>query len=183
MSRLIMNPYSVHKKNEWYRFITSGFIHQDQMHLLFNMISLYCFGTGVEVEFFRVFGPSGKIYFIALYVLALVVSDIPTFVKHREHLRYNSLGASGAVSAVIFAFIIFLPLRNIFFFGLPVPGFILGMLYIIYSWYQGRKSGDNINHDAHLYGAIFGILFCAITVPESIAGFFEQIKHFNFFNH
>jgi membrane associated rhomboid family serine protease len=103
-------------------------------------------------------------------------------VKHRKNPRYNSLGASGGVAALIFAFIIFLPLRNIYFFGIPVPGFILGTLYIIYSWFQGRKSNDNINHDAHLYGAIFGILFCAITVPGSIAGFLDQITNFNPFN-
>jgi len=183
MSTLIMNPYSVQKRNQWYRLITSGFIHQDQMHLIFNMISLYCFGRAVEMVFAQVFGASGTNYFVALYLLAIVISDIPTLIKHRENPRYNSLGASGGVAALIFAFIIFLPLENIYlFFGIPVPGFILGTLYVIYSWYQGRKSNDNINHDAHLYGAIFGVLFCAITVPGSIGGFFEQIKHFNLTN-
>jgi membrane associated rhomboid family serine protease len=183
MLRLIMNPYTVHKRNEWYRFVTSGFIHKDHMHLILNMFSLYFFGRAVEQVFAFVFGQAGSIYFIVLYVLAIVVSDIPTYFKNREQPRYFSLGASGGVSALIFAFIIFLPLESIcIYFALCMPGFILGTLYIIFSWYQGRKSKDNINHDAHLYGALFGLLFCIVVFPQSIGNFFEQIKQWDFLN-
>lgn len=175
--RFILNPYVVDRRKEYYRFITSGFIHQDYTHLLLNMFSFYFFGTGVEVVFQVIFGKIiGAVYFIALYLLAIVVSDIPTFFKHRNNPGYNSLGASGGVSAVIFAFIIFQPLQPIcIYFALCMPGFILGLLYIIFSWYQGKRSNDNINHDAHLYGALFGLLFCIVLYPRSIYNFFRQI--------
>jgi membrane associated rhomboid family serine protease len=181
MGRFIMNPYTVYKRNEFHRFITSGFIHQDHMHLLLNMFSLYFFGIAVEQVFYGVFGPAGLIYFVVLYLAAIVVSDLPTYFKHKENPRYSSLGASGGVSAVIFAFIIFQPLQSIcLYFALCMPGFILGTLYIIFSWYQGRKSNDHINHDAHLYGALFGLIFCIVMYPASIGNFFEQIRNWEF---
>jgi membrane associated rhomboid family serine protease len=176
MSAFMMNPYHAREKRQYYRFITSGFIHKDHVHLLWNMFSLYFFGTAIEREFQFLFGTAGGLYFIALYILAIVVSDIPTYFKHQDNPGYNSLGASGGVSAVIFAFIIFEPLADIcLYFALCMPGFILGGLYIVFSWYQGRKSNDNINHDAHLYGALFGLIFCVIVAPSSIGNFFEQI--------
>ncbi|MBT1703365.1 rhomboid family intramembrane serine protease [Fulvivirgaceae bacterium PWU20] len=183
MSNFILNPYAAHHKNEYYRFITSGFIHKDHMHLLFNMFSLYFFGIAVETVFGYIFGDKGWLYFILLYILAIVVSDIPTFAKHKNNPRYNSLGASGGVSAIIFGFIIFQPLSDIcLYFALCLPGFILGTLYIIFSWYQGRKANDNINHDAHLYGALFGLLFCIVMYPSSIPRFIEQIKNWEVLN-
>jgi membrane associated rhomboid family serine protease len=183
MAKLIMNPYAVNKHNEWFRLVTSGFIHKDHLHLIFNMFSLYFFGIAVEHVFQYIFGTSGNLYFIVLYLAAIVVSDVPTFLKHKHDPRYNSLGASGGVSAVIFAFIIFQPLQDIcIYFALCMPGFILGTLYIIFSWYQGRKSNDNINHDAHLYGAVFGLVFCVVTFPQSIPNFFEQIRNWDFIN-
>jgi membrane associated rhomboid family serine protease len=167
LEKFIMNPYVTHKYNQYHRFVTSGFIHNDHTHLIFNMISLYFFGIAVEMVFNAYFGERGSIYFVALYILGIVVSDVPTFWKQKNNPRYNSLGASGGVAAVIFAFIIFRPLDEIcMFFAICMPGFILGTLYIIFSWYQGRKSNDNINHDAHLYGALFGLIFCIIVYPQ-----------------
>jgi membrane associated rhomboid family serine protease len=178
LSALMMNPYYTDKKQQYYRFITSGFIHKDHIHLLWNMLSFYFFGTAIERQFSALFGASGGLYFIALYVLAIIVSDVPTYFKHRHNPGYNSLGASGGVSAVIFAFIIFEPLADIcLYFALCLPGFILGALYIIFSWYQGKKSNDNINHEAHLYGALFGLVFCVIVAPSSIGNFLEQIMN------
>src|SRR5688572_19410329 len=110
MSSFMMNPYYAHRKQQYYRFVSSGFIHKDHMHLLWNMLSFYFFGTAIERQFHALFGQVGSLYFIALYILAIVVSDIPTYFKHKNHVGYNSLGASGGVSAVIFAFIIFEPL-------------------------------------------------------------------------
>ncbi|HEU5148201.1 MAG TPA: rhomboid family intramembrane serine protease, partial [Chryseosolibacter sp.] len=183
MSSMMMNPYYTHRRQQYYRFITSGFIHKDHMHLLWNMFSFYFFGTAIEREFQTLFGQTGSVYFIALYVLAIVVSDVPTYFKHKDQPGYNSLGASGGVSAVIFAFIIFEPLSDIcIYFALCMPGFMLGALYIIFSWYQGRRSADNINHDAHLYGALFGFIFCVIVAPSSIGNFFEEITHWRLFN-
>jgi membrane associated rhomboid family serine protease len=181
MANLIHNAYRVSHQNEYHRFLTSGFVHQDHMHLLMNMFSLYFFGLAVEHVFQYAFGSSGGLYFIALYLLGIIVSDVPSYFKNRNNPRYNSLGASGGVAAVIFAFIIFQPLQDIcIFFALCLPGFILGTAYIIYSWYQGKKSNDNINHDAHLYGALFGLLFCMVLYPHSIVDFFDQIKNWSF---
>lgn len=178
LSAGMMNPYAINHKQQYYRFLSSGFIHKDHAHLLWNMFSLYFFGIAIERQFQGLFGAAGSLYFIALYLLAIIVSDIPTYFKNKDNHRYNSLGASGGVSAVIFAFIIFQPLEHIcIFIALCMPGFILGAGYIIFSWYQGRKSNDNINHDAHLYGALFGFIFCVVVAPSSIGNFFEQIKN------
>jgi membrane associated rhomboid family serine protease len=144
------------------------------------MISLYFFGSAVERIFNAIFGETGGLYFIALYILGIVVSDIPTFFKQRENPGYNALGASGGVSAVIFASIIFEPLNNIcFYIYFCFPGFILGTLFIVFSYYQGKRSRDNINHEAHLYGALFGLLFCIVLYPSSIRIFFEKVMQWN----
>ena len=178
----IMNPYVINSRKQYYRFLTSGFIHKDHMHLLLNMVTFYFFGGVIEQVFGIIFGAMGGIYFIALYLLAIVVSDIPTFLKNRANPGYNSLGASGGVAAVIFASIILLPMQDIcLYFALCMPGFILGTLYLIFSYYQGRKANDGINHDAHLYGALFGLLFCAILIPSSLPHFVEQVMSWKYF--
>jgi membrane associated rhomboid family serine protease len=181
MSMFMMNPYRIHRSHEYHRFITSGFIHKDHMHLLFNMFSFYFFGLAIENVFGQIFGDKGGIYFIVMYILAIIVSDLPSYFKHKDNPRYNSLGASGGVSAIIFAFIIFEPLADIcIYIAFCMPGFILGTLYIGFSYYQGKKSNDNINHDAHLYGALFGFVFCAVLYPQSLPYFIDQIKHWDF---
>ena len=178
MARMIMNPYTVNRRNEYFRFVTSGFIHKDHMHLIMNMVSLYFFGTYLEQLFASVFGGLGSLYFIAIYILAIVVSDIPTYFKNKTNPGYSCLGASGGVSAIIFAFILFLPTEKIcLYFALCIPGFILGALYLVYSYFQGRKGNDGINHDAHLYGALFGLIFCVVLYPQSIPRFIEQIAN------
>jgi membrane associated rhomboid family serine protease len=179
LAALILNPYAVSRYKQYHRFVTSGFIHNDHLHLIFNMFSFYFFGRAVEMVFRSLFGDMlGAIYFILLYILAIIVSDIPSFLRHKSNPRYNSLGASGGVAAVIFAFIIFMPLEKIcIYFALCLPGFILGTLYILFSWYQGRKANDNINHDAHLYGALFGFIFCVVIYPPSFMYFVEQIRN------
>ena len=179
MRKFIMNPYLVKSRGQYYRFITSGFLHKDHVHLIFNMIALYFFGPIVETIFTAIFGPLGLLYFVVLYLIALIVSDVPSYLKHVANPGYNSLGASGAVSAVVFAFILFLPLEKIcLYFVLCINGFILGIIYLIYSYYQGKKGGDLINHDAHFYGAVFGLLFCIVLYPNSAIVFWEQLKMF-----
>lgn len=179
----MMNPYMITQRGQYYRLVTSGFIHKDHMHLLFNMFSFYFFGTQLEYIFQYIFGDTmGSVYFILLYILGIVISDIPTLIKHRNNHGYNSLGASGAVSAVIFACILFQPLQDICLYAvLCFPGFILGTLYLIYSYISAKKSRDGINHDAHLYGALFGILFCIVLYPDSIRIFIEQMKDWKLF--
>lgn len=180
LRKFMMNPYSINSRNQYYRFITSGFIHKDFVHLLFNMISLYFFGTVVEQIFKILFGNAqGGIYFIALYLIGIVVSDLPTYFKNRHNPGYNSLGASGGVSSVIFASIIFMPLNKICIYFICMPGFILGTVYLIYSYFNGRKSMDNINHDAHLYGALFGLFFSVVMHPQVIGNFFAQLKQWD----
>lgn len=172
----MMNPYMITSRNQYYRFLTSGFIHRDHMHLLLNMFSFYFFGGAIEQVFRILFGDWGGVYFILLYLSAIVVSDLPTYLKHRNDPGYNSLGASGGVAAVIFAFIILLPLEKIcLYIAFCMPGFILGTLYVVFSYYQGRKANDGINHDAHLYGALFGMIYCIILYPESLPNFIQQV--------
>jgi membrane associated rhomboid family serine protease len=174
---LTMNPYMITHRRQYYRLVTSGFIHGDHMHLLFNMFSFYFFGSQLEYIFQSLFGGLGSVYFIVMYIMAIIVSDVPTLFKHRNNHAYNSLGASGAVSAVIFACILFLPLQDICLYAvLCFPGFILGALYLIYSYQSSKRSRDRINHDAHLYGALFGLVFCIVLYPDSVRMFIEQMK-------
>lgn len=176
-ARLMMNPYDIKHKQQYYRFLTSGFIHINHVHLLMNMLSFYFLGTAVEQVFRYHFGSAAPVYYVSLYLLAIAASDLPTYFKQKDNPAYNSLGASGGVAAVVFAFIIFQPMQYIcIFFALCMPGFILGALYIGYSYYQGKKSSDNINHDAHLFGALFGLLFCIVVYPDSIANFLRQVS-------
>ncbi|MBL7832585.1 MAG: rhomboid family intramembrane serine protease [Cyclobacteriaceae bacterium] len=178
LSRFMMNPYMVTQRGQYYRLLTSGLIHKDFTHLIFNMFSLFFFGPNLESIFGMIFGSLGPVYFIALYVLGIIVSDLPTVLKHKSNPGYNSLGASGAVSSVIFACILFDPLSNLYlYFAIPIKGFIFAAIYLIYSYMSAKNSRDGINHDAHLYGALFGILFCIVLYPDSIRIFIEQISH------
>jgi membrane associated rhomboid family serine protease len=172
----MMNPYVIHHHRQFYRFLTSGFIHKDFTHLFVNMFSFYFFGRTVEQAFHYFFGTLGNLYFILLYLIAIIVSDIPTYFKEKNNPLYNSLGASGGIAAIIFAAIVFQPLESICIYFICMPGFILGTLYLAYSYYQGKKSRDAINHDAHLYGALFGLVVCIIVYPASLVNFFQQIR-------
>lgn len=177
----IMRPYSVSNRKEYQRFITSGFIHADGMHLFFNMFTLYFFGDIIEQIFGMLYGSgTGLLLFLLLYLGGIVISDLPTFFKHRNSPYYASLGASGGVASIVFSSILFMPLSNICIWAIIcLPGFVLGILYIIYSIYQGRRMADNINHDAHLYGALFGIVFSIIIHPRVIVSFFQQVIQYN----
>jgi membrane associated rhomboid family serine protease len=176
LNKLMMNPCLITSQGQYYRLISSGFIHRDHMHLIFNMFSFYFFGTQLEYIFQEIFGSLGSVHFIALYLLGIVVSDIPTVFKNRNNKNYNSLGASGAVSAVVFACILFLPLRDICIYAvLCFPGVVLGFLYLVYSFYSSKKSKDGINHDAHLYGALFGVAYCLVFYPDSLRIFIQQM--------
>jgi membrane associated rhomboid family serine protease len=177
-----MNPYKVHTENQYYRFISSGFIHNDWMHLIFNMIALYSFGISLEYYLMVFTGSDYLLYFYGLYLSALVVSEIPTYLKHRHNPNYNSLGASGAVSAIIFACAVIAPLSMLFVFFIPMPAFIFGFLYLGYSYYLSQKGGDGINHDAHFYGAVYGIIAIILIHPSAPAEFYEQIANWSLFN-
>ncbi|GGC11488.1 rhomboid family intramembrane serine protease [Dyadobacter sediminis] len=176
MDRLILNPYRITSRNEYYRFVTSGFIHADFGHLIFNMLSLWFVGEGIERLFGMLFGSGGSLYFLFLYLVGIIVSDIPTFLKHRNSSSYNSLGASGGVSAVLFAAILFAPTMTIsLYFFIRMKAFIFGILFLGYSFYEAKKGTSYVNHSAHMYGAIFGMVFMAVVYPASVPGFFAQI--------
>jgi membrane associated rhomboid family serine protease len=146
------------------------------------MFTLYFFGPIIEYFYGYHLDGSGTLLFLVLYFAGMILADIPTFLKNRNNPHYNSLGASGAVSAVVFSSIMFQPLNQIYIFGLlPLPGFILGGLYLLYSYYQGRRMADNINHDAHLYGALFGIVFTIAIWPGVVLHFIQELSNFTIF--
>jgi membrane associated rhomboid family serine protease len=181
ISKTIMWPYGVKRYNQFYRFITSGFIHADWIHLFFNMFVLYSFGSVVEIMF-TVYGLGGKVAYLALYFLGLIASDIPTYLRHRNDYNYHALGASGAVSAVVFAAIVFNPWGRILLFGaIPLSSFLYAALYIFFCVYMARRGGDNINHDAHLWGSLFGLGFTIALVaamqPILFDYILEELKH------
>jgi len=165
----------VHRK-EYLRVITHAFLHADWGHLIFNMLTLWFFGGMVEKYFMMVF-PSGSLLYILLYILGIIVSSISTILKYKDQHYYNSVGASGAVSAVLFAGILFDPHMSIFimFIPIPIPAFLFGIAYLAYSQYMNRQSKDNINHDAHFYGAVFGFIFPIILKPALIGYFFSML--------
>ena len=166
MDDLIFHPPAVSQRNQWYRFFSAGLVHADVTHLAFNMISLYLFGRFVEQAFLGLFAEKGKILFLAMYVLALPVSLLPTYFKNRHNYHYYGLGASGAVSAVVFAGLLLAPTIRVGFFLLPpiIPGYVFAPLYVIISVVLARKGGDNINHSAHIWGAVFGLLFVTLAM-------------------
>lgn len=164
---LIFYPPAVTHNKQWYRFFTCGFIHADYAHLIFNMYAFYVFGRQVEFNFVELFEEKGKLLYLLLYLSSLFVCLLPTYSKHKEDSWYKSLGASGAVSAVIFAYILLDPEQRIGLLFLPpqlaIPGFIFGFLYLVISSYLDKRGGGNINHSAHLWGALYGIAFLIVA--------------------
>ncbi len=181
VDKTIMWPYRVARENQYMRFITSGFLHADYMHLIFNMFTLFFFGANLEY-YLSEYGLGGNISYLALYFLGLIVSDIPSYIKHKDDYGYRSLGASGAVSAVVFATIIFSPWSSIYLYGaLKISATVYAVLYILYCVYMGKKGNDHINHDAHLWGSLFGLAFIFILIgalqPDLFTAIIEELKH------
>lgn len=177
-SNLIFYPPAVTTNKQYYRFISCGFIHADIPHLAFNMISLYAFGIFVEEQFTGIFGNAGRLLYVVMYLLALIVSILPTYFRNKNNYEYRSLGASGAVSAVVFAGLMIAPYVKVGFFFIPpiIPGFIFGPLYLIISAWLDKKGKDNINHSAHIWGALFGIAF--LILVGAISGKYNAIEQF-----
>ena len=169
-TRFILQPYSVSKGKYLYTLITSGFIHADWMHLLFNMMTFYFFAFQLEITI-------GHWQFGLLYGLSLILSDIPTVVKHKNDFWYRSLGASGAISAVVFSAILFRPLdgMSLMFLPISIPAVLFGVLYLVYCSYASKKGIGNINHDAHFFGALSGVLITIILIPQVVPFFFHSV--------
>lgn len=166
MDDLIFYPPAISVQKQYYRFFTCGFIHANIPHLLFNMYSLWIFGEYVEIRFMTIFGSAGKWLYLLMYLSALLFCLLPTYKKNKDNYYYKSLGASGAVSAVIFAFIFLDPLQRMGLILLPrdlmIPGFIFGAIFLVLSSFLDRRQGGNINHSAHIWGALYGVVFLVI---------------------
>jgi membrane associated rhomboid family serine protease len=171
MNRLIMWPPAM-RRGQFDRFITYGFVHADGTHLLFNMITLYFFGRAIEAFYRPYFAGMG---FILFYLAALVVAMLPSYFKHKNNPNYLSLGASGAVSAVLFAYILFAPWNLIFVFFIPMPAIVYALLYTAYTVYSARRGKDNINHSAHLWGAGFGVVATIAIEPRLVPRFMQEL--------
>ncbi len=169
--KFILHPYSVARKQNLFTLITSGLIHADWMHLAFNMFSFFAFAFQLEVYI-------GHWQFAVLYLASLILSDLPTVAKHKDHYQYHSLGASGAVSAVIFGYILYSPFSTLRIVPIPIdiPAVVFGVLYLVYCHFASKHSRDNINHDAHMYGALSGLFLTAILHPEVLQTFIQQIR-------
>ncbi len=172
--RLILWPPAIDRGKQYDRLVTHGFIHADWMHLLFNMITLWSFGATMGTFFAERIGAIG---YVAFYLSAIVIAILPTYMRHRHDTGYRSLGASGAVSAVLFAFILLDPWSGIYLFliPIPIPAFLFAAIYVGYSIWMDKRGGDNINHSAHLYGAAYGIMFTLIVEPRAAAAFLQKL--------
>ncbi len=173
--KFMLHPYSIARKTKYYTLVTSGLIHADAMHLFFNMYTFYAFAFLLEQYI-------GHWQFAVLYFACMILADIPSIIKHKEDFRYHSLGASGAISGVLFSSILFTPFQKIGLFILPQQlwpnSVIFGVLYLTYCYYMSKRSNDNINHDAHFFGALAGIVLTIILSPGIIPDFFSQISDY-----
>ncbi len=173
----MFNAYMIKERKEWYRFFSHGLIHGDWMHLGFNMLSLYMFGKAVEDAYGSMFGAKGYFFFILLYVGGLAMSSLYSYEKNKGNMYYNALGASGAVSAVIYAFIMLAPTARLgfMFIPVPIPAYLFGFIYLGIEYYLSRRGNTGIAHDAHFWGAIYGIVLTIVLRPGIISEFINEI--------
>jgi membrane associated rhomboid family serine protease len=179
MDDLIFWPPAINMRNQYYRFITCALIHADFFHLLFNMVTLYFFGRALEVYYRGELGLQ-HFWYPVLYISAIIVANIPSYLKRRDDYNYRSLGASGGVCAVMFAFILIDPWETLYLFGsrsLGIPAIIYAVGFLAYTIYMSKKGGDNVNHDAHLWGAIFGMVFTVALRPGILGTFINELQH------
>lgn len=179
-SKMLFNPYQVIHRKEWHRLVTHAFVHDkgNILHLIFNMYVLYSFGSVVESFLEQTVGSLASLLYIFIYFGGVIAATIPSLIKHKDNYGYNSVGASGAVSAVLFSAIAFMPLQGgigIIFIPISLPPIVFGALYIAYEMYMDKRGGTNVAHDAHIGGAAFGFLFTLLFIPNVLSNFFNQI--------
>lgn len=173
--KLAFIPYRTIRNHEWYRLVTHGFVHADTMHLFVNMFTFWSFGTYME-DVYQYVG-FGKLGYLGLYFGGMIAASVYDLIKRRNDPYYMSIGASGAVSAVLFSSIFFDPWGKILLFAIiPIPGIAFGVLYLVYCQYMAKQAGDAINHNAHFYGALYGFLFPALLHPASIEVFLSHFR-------
>lgn len=180
MDKLLFSPYKTIHNKEWHRLITHGFVHADYMHLFINMFVLMSFGAAVE-DIFGSLKLNGIIHnatlnFCMLYFGGIVIASLTTLKKYKDNSYYQSVGASGAVSAVVFTYIFFDPLSKLLFmFIIPIPAIVFGIAYLAYSHYMSKKEGDYINHDAHFVGSVFGFIYPLLIDPKLFLIFLNKL--------
>lgn len=178
LSALMFNAYRTYNHRQYYRIFSYGLVHGSFSHLFFNMLTLYFFGTEAEEWFKAAWGNSaGSILFVVLYVSAIAASSVADLIKHKNDPSYNAVGASGAVSAVLFASVLFDPMMGIYIYliPIPIPGFVFAPLYLLYCWWMAKRNKDNIGHTAHFWGAVYGFVFPVICMPSLVSHF---LSHF-----
>ncbi|KJV33743.1 rhomboid family intramembrane serine protease [Luteibacter yeojuensis] len=174
MDDLVLWPPAITRSREYYRLVSYGLVHADFGHLFFNMLTLFFFGRVMEQLYTNVMGPLG---FVTFYIGGLLVSILPTYMQNRKNAGYTSLGASGAVSAVLFAYVLVAPWTRILVFIIPMPAVLYAILFVVYSIYMDRRGGDNVNHGAHLWGAAYGVIFTIALQPGLLPHFLEAISN------
>jgi len=174
--RLKFNAFQIRHERQSWRFVTYAFIHAGWIHLLINMWVLYSFGRIVEKSLSTIFGPRGLLFYFLLYFGGVIFSVLWDYGKQKDNIFYNAVGASGAVSGVLFSSILFYPMGGIYLFPIPfsIPAWLFGILYLVYSAYMGNRGKDNVGHNAHFFGALFGIVYTAIIVPGVLKDFITQ---------
>jgi len=181
-TKFSFSPYFVKSNKEWYRFFTYGLLHSNWIHLIVNMFVFYSFGNAVEQYFKFIFKNNANLYFILLYAGGIIFSVIYDYKKHRNDIYYSAVGASGAVSSIVFSSIFLYPTGEIYIFLIPfgIPSVVFGIIYLVYSAYMSKRASDNIGHNAHFLGAIFGLLFTIALKPNLVLVFLNQIKNYFF---
>lgn len=174
VQQLILWPPALSRDRQYYRLLSYGLLHADPTHLLFNMITLYSFGNLMDALYTHFLGPLG---FVMFYAGGLIASILPTYLRNRDNPHYRSLGASGAVSAVLFASILLQPWSTLLVFIIPVPAIVFAVAYVAYTFYMDRRGTDNINHGAHLWGALYGVVFTIIMEPRIAGLFLSSLTH------
>ncbi len=178
LNNFIFNPYATWHRKQWHRLVTSGLIHVNWWHLLINMFVLYFFGTNVEKLFIAMWGlAKGELLFFLFYFSAVAVANIPDLFKYRDQPYYNALGASGAVSAMVFANILIDPWAKFFIFPIPIPipAIIFGIFYLLYESSMARRGMDGVGHNAHFWGAVYGLVFPVILQPALLGHFITEL--------
>ena len=174
--KLSFNAYKISHNNEIHRILTHALIHADWMHLLINILVFVSFGSAVEDYFKDISSNNYALFYLTLYIGGIIFSSIYGLLKHKDDYYYNAVGASGAVSAVLFASILFNPLHEIQFYMIfPIPGIVFGVIYLFYSYKMNKRGNDNIAHDAHMFGAIFGLIYPILVKPALLIHFINEI--------
>ena len=176
-NKMMFNAYMIKERKEWYRFFSHGLIHGDWMHLGFNMLTLYMFGKSVEDAYVDMFDEKGILFYLLLYVGGLAMSSLYSYERNKGNIYYNALGASGAVSAVIYSYIMIAPMNTLRFMFIPIdiPAYIFGFVYLGIEYYLSKKGNTGIAHDAHVWGAIYGVVLTIMIKPHAVSSFIDKI--------